>query len=810
MIEQSPPEPKKAQNQSHINDPANPDYDEKSEEMLVRIKRLRMKKELEAQKQALVDGLPHLYAWKWYSWAREFFNSRNRISLLASANQIGKSSTQIRKCIEWAGNPKLWPTLFMRRPIQFWYLYPTQDMVNSEFHTKWVAEFMPRGPFKEHVDYGWKEIRQGKDVQGIQFNSGVVVYFKTYAQNSMALQGSTLDAIFCFTANTLVTTIDGLKKIKDIRVGDLVLTKEGEYCPVVDTYSRRAPVIKRLFSNGEIIEATPDHRFWTDKGWVEFKDLTDGHLLGTLRRWKKIGKWPHTRDTNTIDFRTTQTSAEGTLEEHKKENVTGCIKKFGKIILGLFPLDMCFTTLTTIRAIMRLVIWSVCVEKSTAEDTPWKDGGKKNTPIDPTPVGTVKKCLQAEPIKSKQLSGVVGGVGHMVRGVRQRALNVKKNLTTLVRDQGHTVLTPALGPLREETVYCLNVSKNHNFFANSICVRNCDEELPVHLYDELTARLTATDGFFSMCFTATLGQEFWENAMEHRGTDRETLKHAWKKTVSMYDCLTYEDGSPTPWTLERIKRREAMCKNKEEIERRVHGRFVMDTGRKYAGFSRAVNRSEPTPIPKDWLYYCGVDLGSGGENHPAAIVYVATSPDRKKGRVFRAWRGDGIITAAGDVLEKFKELTGSLQLEDKRYDPSAPDFFTVASREGIHFQKANKLHDTGTGIVNTLFRGKMLTIDTGDPELDKLVTELGSLSEDGSKRHKKDDLCDALRYCVATIMWDYSDAVFDDEKKVKKQEKKGMTQEEWLMKARRGELPMEVDEDGINEELDAWNELYES
>ena len=74
---------------------------------------------LELQEKLRV-GLPFKYRWKFYPWAREFFESRNRMTLLCAANQISKSSTQIRKAIEWATNPDLWPDLWATRPHQFW------------------------------------------------------------------------------------------------------------------------------------------------------------------------------------------------------------------------------------------------------------------------------------------------------------------------------------------------------------------------------------------------------------------------------------------------------------------------------------------------------------------------------------------------------------------------------------------------------------------------------------------------------------------------------------------------------------------
>lgn len=81
------------------------------------------------RKIELQEGLPHIHGWKFYPWAREYFEAQNKETFLCAANQISKSSTQIRKMIHWATNQDLWPTIWpFSRPRQFWYLYPTRDV----------------------------------------------------------------------------------------------------------------------------------------------------------------------------------------------------------------------------------------------------------------------------------------------------------------------------------------------------------------------------------------------------------------------------------------------------------------------------------------------------------------------------------------------------------------------------------------------------------------------------------------------------------------------------------------------------------
>lgn len=346
-----------------------------------------------------------------------------------------------------------------------------------------------------------------------------------------------------------------------------------------------------------------------------------------------------------------------------------------------------------------------------------------------------------------------------------------------------------------------------------------DEELPVELLPELQARLNATDGYFHLVFTATIGQDHWRKCMEEQGRSLETHKGALKLNVSLFDCKEFEDGSPSHWSDDKIQRAILKCPTKAEVQRRVYGRFVMGDGLKYAAFDHERNSAKPHPLPKGWHVYGAVDVGSGGEKgHPAAIVFIGVSPDFKQGRVFRAWRGDGIETTNTDILIKYRELRGDLKPLGQVYDWSSKDFFTISSRLNETFTPAEKNHEIGEGILNTLFRHSMLKIQRGDPELEKLVAELTSLLSTTPKTKAIDDLVDALRYAVAEVPWDFQaveenidlETLYKKALHVKKEKK--LTHEELLDKDRndmRRDWLDGTDKDPSElAELREWQDLY--
>jgi len=493
----------------------------------------------ELEKYRLQAELPFLYGWKWYQWAYDFFKSTNRINLLCAANQISKSSTQIRKCIHWATAQDEWKGLWVRRPTQFWYLYPSKDVVNAEFETKW-KQFLPRGDMKKDPYYGWREERKSGHIIALHFNSGVHVYFKTYAQDSKFLQSGTCDAIFC------------------------------------------------------------------------------------------------------------------------------------------------------------------------------------------------------------------------------------------------------------------------------------DEELPFAHYSELMFRISSSNGYFHMVFTATLGQDEWRRAMEPTEEEieegKEFLPEAYKRTVSLYEAQTYMDGTPSHWSVERINQVIARCSTTMEIEKRVFGKFILLGGRKYESFDMKRHMRPKHPIPKNWLIYAGADIGGGGKSsHKSALCYVAVRPDYRAGRVFLGWRGDGIVTTAGDVVLKHIELVKEhkLTLTQSHYDWGSKDFGEIASRMGEPFEKAEKSHEIGEDVLNTLFKNDMLLIYE-DEELVKLGGELATLKKTGAKKDAKDDFADALRYCVTKIPWDWSFLTGAEGEKEETPEAPKSDMERQIAERRKA-----FDEEGENElrriesEFDEWNEAYD-
>ena len=373
------------------------------------------------------------------------------------------------------------------------------------------------------------------------------------------------------------------------------------------------------------------------------------------------------------------------------------------------------------------------------------------------------------------------------------------------------------------TIYFKTYNQNvMDMQAGTAFAIDADEELPVALYPELSARLFATDGQFSMAFTATLGQQEWKDVMDV-GSRRETHKDAFKRTVSLYDCIKYHDGVQSEWTEPRIEQKKNMCMNNAEVRRRIYGEFVRSEGLKYGGFDRTRNLvkyprgstgQEYRGVPKGWVVYTGVDIGSGGEsNHPAAYCFVACNPEYTKLRVFRCRRLDKIETTASDILAEYIRDRGKIIPAMQCYDWASKDFGTIAERAGEYFVKAEKSHDIGEQILNAAFKSGMLKIYDDGEEAPKLARELEGLSITQEKRRAKDDLIDALRYAITRIPIDWSNVIIRSNGGRVSEVKETRSKADEYKEARPSGIWTEDDyeaqfygaEDG---EIEEWNDLY--
>ena len=85
----------------------------------------------------------------------------------------------------------------------------------------------------------------------------------------------------CFLPDNIVTTESGDKCIQDVKIGDMALTRNGGYNPVVGLheYDINEECIEIELSNGKTIKCTLDHEILVDGKWVRADEVAIGDKL---------------------------------------------------------------------------------------------------------------------------------------------------------------------------------------------------------------------------------------------------------------------------------------------------------------------------------------------------------------------------------------------------------------------------------------------------------------------------------------------------------------------------------------------------
>ena len=88
----------------------------------------------------------------------------------------------------------------------------------------------------------------------------------------------------CFSCDTLISTIDGYKKIKDIDYGDMVLsynhdTCKAEYKPVIYKFCKGAENVLTVTTEFGKMVLTRNHPVYTQRGYIKAEELTNGDYV---------------------------------------------------------------------------------------------------------------------------------------------------------------------------------------------------------------------------------------------------------------------------------------------------------------------------------------------------------------------------------------------------------------------------------------------------------------------------------------------------------------------------------------------------
>jgi len=307
----------------------------------------------------------------------------------------------------------------------------------------------------------------------------------------------------CLIGNTGIITDKGTKKIKDVKAGDVVLSKG--FNKVLKVYDNGIKdTIKLNLSNGKSLIGTQNHPVYVPE-MSEYLPMDS--IVGMMILWKKIQKQSQLTELSLGDIRT---QLGETIVFISKFTASGnkhqftYIDIFMKNMWALFLMMVIYTIKTAIHLTTRLKTWSASLKQticdfitqgsvvmlnantSNQSETAQKCGiearqeesGIENMQLQDY---RLKNAVLVEKSLSKQLGSKsiarssVSQTMNNYTGLRRFADSVLRSLWHSVIEYNFAlvnVLSREEG--KPQRVYNLEIENSHTYLANGVLVHNCD------------------------------------------------------------------------------------------------------------------------------------------------------------------------------------------------------------------------------------------------------------------------------------------------------------------------------------------------
>jgi phage terminase large subunit len=293
----------------------------------------------------------------------------------------------------------------------------------------------------------------------------------------------------CLIGDTLVETIKGSKKIKDIKLGEIVLTRKG-YRKVLKSgvTIQNAKLCEVRMSNGKLLIGTPDHKIWVnDKGFIPMDSLRYKYKLNSINENVWIEKKSPLTESYSEDM--TKANILSRRQSTSSKDFTAFISMYGKRILERFLLGLnCITKMAT-KLITALKISNALKSESINQYMEEYAAPERENIL------TALEFLQKNGTHQKQVSDGTEGmeliVGKKESLSRKNVITAATGSMTSQEETMHdSALTTARAATddgvfvlsvrqleRREDVYDITVEGCHEFYANDVLVHNSMDAL---------------------------------------------------------------------------------------------------------------------------------------------------------------------------------------------------------------------------------------------------------------------------------------------------------------------------------------------
>ena len=292
------------------------------------------------------------------------------------------------------------------------------------------------------------------------------------AEEPERMRGPQFADIWCFTAGTQVSVPGGTSSIELLCPGDIVLTRKGPR-KVLANSERKAQVGRVTFENGAELVGTAEHPVYLSSGWTRLDQLAVGDTACAIVASSGVGN----AGTSTVmtPCRTTSERIRA-FAQSVRYAFTG---KNGLMLMDRSPMGLTSTTSTTTNSTTGLKIWNAYRPASTT-------GYTYSLNLFPGLIGlnghsSALTVSTAEPSFNENWYRLNPAVNH---AVIDKQKNDEKPIAFAQSveqpsDPGLELCAVSVAstwqPEAEQSVFCLKVADEPEYFANGILVHNCDE-----------------------------------------------------------------------------------------------------------------------------------------------------------------------------------------------------------------------------------------------------------------------------------------------------------------------------------------------
>ena len=287
----------------------------------------------------------------------------------------------------------------------------------------------------------------------------------------------------CFVGETMITTIDGLKRIDNIKIGDLVLTSKG-YKPVLKVWDNGLKQVNNYLMQYDTfcvnLCSTKEHLIKTEEGWKQISQLQSEQMVyhNKHSQVKNITFTPMKNISQEVEKDYIQKCGNSTTEQSQKDFT---------FTMSIKPHGIAQSLISNLYKGMYILGYT---DENGVNGIPNGLKSSKEKELPKLQNGTGQKKESNGTVNTEKEHGLIE------KPKKWFAYNVEKNTQHHSQVGQNTVITTArlkhleVGEETIQRVYDLFIEDCHEYFANGVLVHNCIDGIRYVALNKLTESST--------------------------------------------------------------------------------------------------------------------------------------------------------------------------------------------------------------------------------------------------------------------------------------------------------------------------------